>query len=174
MDHDVVVKYPSENRWTFNPVILRKASTGEAPPRLSLTMPDPFTYGVGDFVKISSDLERVKAHQAGHGEWVESMKQVCEAKEWVMCEAGSVAVLAVSLSCCVMTIHCFPCLMQTLGKVGRVMEVYPDGDLKIGIRDMMWTFSPRNVSRLEGDGVPLTPGTSGKEGVVERMKGVDR
>ena len=51
---------------------------------------------------------------------------------------------------------------QTLGKVGRVVQVYADGDLKVAIRDVMWTFNPRNVSRLEGDGVPLTPGTSGK------------
>lgn len=127
VDHDVVVKYPSENRWTFNPVILKRALMGEAPPRLSLTLPeDPFTFSVGDFVKISSNQERVKELQAGHGEWVDAMK-------------------------------------QTLGKVGRVVQVYTDGDLKIDIRDAMWTFNSKNVSRLEGDGVPLTPGTS--EGV---------
>ena len=31
---------------------------------------------VGDFVKISSDVEKVKEYQTGHGEWVESMIHV--------------------------------------------------------------------------------------------------
>lgn len=76
VDHDVVVQYSSQNRWTLNPVILKKVSTGEAPPRLSLVLPDPFKYGEGDFVKISSDPGRMQELQAGHGEWVEQMKQV--------------------------------------------------------------------------------------------------
>ena len=42
------------------------------------------------------------------------------------------------------------------------MRMESNGDLKIEIRDVMWTFNPKNVSRLEGDGVPLTPGTSGE------------
>lgn len=59
----------------------------------------------------------------------------------------------------------FPSILQTLGKVGRVVEVYPDGDMKIAIRDVIWTLNSRNMSRLEGDGVPLTPGTSGEMGI---------
>ena len=31
---------------------------------------------VGDFVKISGDMERVKELQSGHGEWVDSMIHV--------------------------------------------------------------------------------------------------
>lgn len=54
-----------------------------------------------------------------------------------------------------------PC-RQTLGKVGRVLHVYGDGDLQVEIADNKWTFNPKNVTKLEGDGVPLTPGTSGK------------
>ncbi len=75
----------SSIRWTFNPVILKKVSTSEAPPRLSLTFTDdPFVYGEGDFVKISSKMEQVKELQQEHGEWMESMKQVGGAgREWV-------------------------------------------------------------------------------------------
>ena len=43
-----------------------------------------------------------------------------------------------------------------------MVQVCRNGDLKIDIRENTWTFNPRSVSRLEGDGVPLTPGTSGK------------
>lgn len=57
-----------------------------------------------------------------------------------------------------------PLLPQILGMVGRVAQIYPDGDLKIDIRGSLWTLNPKNVSRVEGDGMPLTPGTSGKAG----------
>ena len=49
-------------------------STGEAPPRLSLT--ELSTFHEGDFVKINSQLEQVKELQEGHGEWVDNMRQV--------------------------------------------------------------------------------------------------
>jgi E3 ubiquitin-protein ligase mind-bomb len=52
--------------------------------------------------------------------------------------------------------------MQTLGKVGRILEIYPDGDVKIDVGGVSWTYNPAVVSRVDGDGVPLTPGTSGK------------
>ena len=55
-----------------------------------------------------------------------------------------------------------PILFQILGKVGRVVDVYSDGDLQVEITGVKWTFNPKNVSMLEGDGPPLTPDTSGK------------
>ena len=55
-----------------------------------------------------------------------------------------------------------PSLHQTLGKVGRVAEVYGDGDLKIDVKGSMWTFNSQAVRKVDGDGMPLTPSTSGK------------
>ena len=54
--------------------------------------------------------------------------------------------------------------VQTLGTVGRILEIYADGDLKVDIRGVTWTFNPSAVSKVTSDGVPLTPGTSGKGG----------
>ena len=51
---------------------------------------------------------------------------------------------------------------QTLGKVGRVVEVYHDGDLKIEVKGGTWTFNPLTVRKVDSDGVPLTPSTSGE------------
>ena len=51
---------------------------------------------------------------------------------------------------------------QTLGKVGRIAEIYPDGDVRIDVGGVSWTYNPAVVSRVDGDGVPLTPGTSGQ------------
>jgi E3 ubiquitin-protein ligase mind-bomb len=139
-DHDVVVQYPSRQRWTLNPAILKKVPSPVQeverngarhphPPPPPLTIPttttDPFedAFQVGDFVKISADAEKVKEFQTGHGEWVESM-------------------------------------IHTLGKVGRVAEVYGDGDLKIDVKGSMWTFNSQAVRKVDGDGMPLTPSTS--------------
>ena len=67
--------FPS--RWTFNPAVLKKLSVGEAPPRLSLVMPeDPFMFQPGHFVKVNSDQDAVKQQQAGHGDWVPAMEMV--------------------------------------------------------------------------------------------------
>lgn len=61
-DHDIVVSYPSANRWTFNPAVLTKVCAGVGG-----------GFAVGDLVQVCSDQERVKTLQRGHGEWAEAM-----------------------------------------------------------------------------------------------------
>lgn len=90
-DHDIVVSYPSGNRWTFNPAVLTKVAV----PVASTSTADSQTqFAVGDLVQICSDLERIKILQRGHGEWAEAMA-------------------------------------PTLGKIGRVQQIYHDNDLKV-------------------------------------------
>lgn len=69
-DQDIVVAYASANRWTFNPAVLTKVGT------TSVSTGDGTQFAVGDFVKISNDLERIKVLQRGHGEWAEAMLPV--------------------------------------------------------------------------------------------------
>lgn len=59
----------SANRWTFNPAVLTKVGT-------TAVTGDGTQFAVGDFVKISNDLERIKVLQRGHGEWAEAMLPV--------------------------------------------------------------------------------------------------
>jgi len=63
-NHAVVVQYPSGKRWRLNPAALTLLNGETA---------DKCSFKVGDFVRISDDLERVKTLQRGHGEWVDSM-----------------------------------------------------------------------------------------------------
>uniref|UniRef100_A0A023F2T6 RING-type E3 ubiquitin transferase n=2 Tax=Triatoma infestans TaxID=30076 RepID=A0A023F2T6_TRIIF len=65
VDHDIVVSYPSGNRWTFNPAVLTKVSAGTASQNQQFT--------VGDIVQICNDLEKIKILQKGHGEWAAAM-----------------------------------------------------------------------------------------------------
>ena len=72
-DHDIVVLYPSGNRWTFNPAVLTKVAV--APPSASANE-NQQQFAVGDLVQICNDLERIKILQRGHGEWAEAMAPV--------------------------------------------------------------------------------------------------
>jgi len=106
-DHDIVVAYPSANRWTFNPNALTKVSSAASNQNESSGQ----QFAVGDFVKICSDIERIKILQRGHGEWAEAM-------------------------------------LPTLGKVGRVQQVYHDNDLKIEVCNTSWTYNPLAVTKV--------------------------
>lgn len=86
-DHDVVVLYPSGNRWTFNAAVLTKVggiSTLTAPVenisdldlRYSSSSIQEQSIRPGSTVRISSDLELVRRLQKGHGEWADAMYMV--------------------------------------------------------------------------------------------------
>lgn len=172
-DHDIVVQYPSNNKWTFNPAVLTKVQhnssmvssinpsggmVGDHPfgnnledsgqnlnLNASLMAPMASTefgpvagtslpmnrFNVGDLVRISSDAERVKLLQRGHGEFAEAM-------------------------------------LPTLGKVGCVLQVYSDNDLKVEVDGVTWTYSPSAVTRvapspvagLDANGCPIASGSS--------------
>ncbi|XP_066918362.1 E3 ubiquitin-protein ligase mib1-like isoform X2 [Clytia hemisphaerica] len=130
-DGDVVVSYPSGNRWTFNPAVLSKvndlpsldsdslvvqslasmsldeAEDGQRPSRGSRTGP----FVEGDVVQILNNRDRVKLLQEGHGEWTDAMN-------------------------------------ETLGKIGSVTQVYQDGDLKVEVNGTSWTFNRKCVVRI--------------------------
>ncbi|KAK6302799.1 hypothetical protein J4Q44_G00271540 [Coregonus suidteri] len=111
-DHDIVVQYPSGNRWTFNPAVLTKANvvrSGEGVAAGAEGGSSQFL--VGDLVQICYDIDRIKLLQRGHGEWAEAM-------------------------------------LPTLGKVGRVQQIYSDSDLKVEVCGTSWTYNPAAVTKV--------------------------
>lgn len=42
----------------------------------------------------------------------------------------------------------FRCTFQTLGKVGRVQQVYHDNDLKVEVCNTSWTYNPLAVTKV--------------------------
>ncbi|XP_071952953.1 E3 ubiquitin-protein ligase MIB1-like isoform X2 [Antedon mediterranea] len=118
-DHDIVVSYPSGNRWTFNPAVLTKTSgstTGGASAGAEASNASPFQ--VSDLVQICSDLDRIKVLQRGHGEWADAM-------------------------------------LPTLGKIGRVQQIYHDNDLKVEVCGTSWTYNPAAVTKVASDNTGL-------------------
>ncbi|XP_062563815.1 E3 ubiquitin-protein ligase mind-bomb [Armigeres subalbatus] len=128
-DHDIVVAYPSSHRWTFNPTVLTIVSS----PASMLSENQLQQFAVGDFVKICSDLERIKILQRGHGEWAEAM---------------------------------FP----TLGKVGRVQQVYHDNDLKVEVCNTSWTYNPLGVTKVASSSDGSTAVTTNGERLSAILK----
>ncbi|KAL1764208.1 E3 ubiquitin-protein ligase MIB1 [Sigmodon hispidus] len=72
-DHDIVVQYPSGNRWTFNPAVLTKANIVRSGDAAQGAEGGTSQFQVGDLVKVCYDLERIILLQRGHGEWAEAM-----------------------------------------------------------------------------------------------------
>ncbi|OWA50119.1 E3 ubiquitin-protein ligase MIB1 [Hypsibius exemplaris] len=118
-DHDIVVLYPSGNRWTFNPAVLTRVNHPAAGPTSASpvhpdsveAVPNYQSFAMGDVVEICRDVERVKILQKGHGEWADAM-------------------------------------LATLGKPGRVEQIFQDGDLKVGVSGASWTFNPLAVTKI--------------------------
>ena len=48
--------------------------------------------------------------------------------------------------------------VQTLGKVGRVQQIYHDNDLKVEVCGTSWTYNPAAVTKIASDG--SLPGAS--------------
>ncbi|KAG0722074.1 E3 ubiquitin-protein ligase MIB1 [Chionoecetes opilio] len=127
-DHDIVVAYPSGNRWTFNPAVLTKVGGGLMVSNEASTSQQ---FSVGDLVQICADLERIKILQRGHGEWAEAM-------------------------------------VPTLGKIGRVQQIYHDNDLKVEVCGTSWTYNPAAVTKVSSDG--SVPGAASGERLSALLK----
>uniref|UniRef100_F7FVC2 E3 ubiquitin-protein ligase MIB1 n=1 Tax=Ornithorhynchus anatinus TaxID=9258 RepID=F7FVC2_ORNAN len=118
-DHDIVVQYPSGNRWTFNPAVLTKANVVRSGDAAQGAEGGSSQFQVGDLVQVCYDLERIKLLQRGHGEWAEAM-------------------------------------LPTLGKVGRVQQIYSDSDLKVEVCGTSWTYNPAAVSKVASAGSAIS------------------
>lgn len=121
-DHDIVVSYPSGNRWTFNPAVLTKV---QIPVPVTSSSSDNQTFAVGDLVQICNDIEKIKLLQRGHGEWAEAMA-------------------------------------PTLGKIGRVQQIYHDGDLKVEVCSTSWTYNPQAVTKVASSDGSVSGNSSGE------------
>ncbi|KAI4884098.1 hypothetical protein NFI96_020423, partial [Prochilodus magdalenae] len=118
-DHDIVVQYPSGNRWTFNPAVLTKANVARSGEVAAGAEGGSSQFMVGDLVQICYDIDRIKLLQRGHGEWAEAM-------------------------------------LPTLGKVGRVQQIYSDSDLKVEVCGTSWTYNPAAVTKVAPAGSAVT------------------
>jgi len=148
-DHDVVVMYPSGNRWTFNAAALTKVNNNIITPTTTVasianpsaslpSSPQEYSFSVGSTVKISEDLDYVRQLQKGHGEWADGMA-------------------------------------MTLGEIGYIQQVYDDGDLKIVVCNTSWTYNPRAVTLISefnrNNSIAASNSTSASRATVSNIEG---
>ncbi|PSN57769.1 E3 ubiquitin-protein ligase mind-bomb, partial [Blattella germanica] len=136
-DHDIVVSYPSGNRWTFNPAVLTKVAVA-APSGGPGPNDTQQQFAVGDLVQICSDLERIKILQRGHGEWAEAMAPVNVDLELEIVQSlqhghGG------------WTDGMFECL----GTTGTVVGIDEDHDIVVSYPSgNRWTFNPAVLTKV--------------------------
>ena len=54
-------------------------------------------------------------------------------------------------------------LLQTLGKIGRIQQIYIDSDLKVEVCGTSWTYSPLAVTKVaSSDGTAVGSSSGGK------------
>lgn len=80
-------------------------------------------------MKISSDIQKVKELQRGHGDWADTMMPVSQ----TVCFHYDVITM----------IRLFE--PQALGKTGKIVKVYADGDLRVNVAGNNWTFNAKCV-----------------------------
>lgn len=50
---------------------------------------------------------------------------------------------------------------QTLGKIGRVQQIYHDNDLKVEVCNMSWTYNPNAVTKVASSDGSMAGNSSG-------------
>jgi E3 ubiquitin-protein ligase mind-bomb len=51
---------------------------------------------------------------------------------------------------------------KTLGKVGRVQQIYSDSDLKVEVCGTSWTYNPAAVSKVAPAGSAISNASGGR------------
>lgn len=51
--------------------------------------------------------------------------------------------------------------LKTLGKVGRVQQIYSDSDLKVEVCGTSWTYNPAAVSKVASAGSAISNASGG-------------
>ena len=173
-DHDIVVSYPSGNRWTFNPAVLTKvggailpmgvagAGAGQLPPGV-LSPPSPGGAGPGPGAAGGPGVSAGLAG-AGGGAMMEAVTQFSVGDLVQICtDMERMKILQRGHG------EWAEAMAPTLGKIGRVQQIYHDNDLKVEVCGTSWTYNPSAVSKVASDGQCL-PGASSGERLSALLK----
>jgi hypothetical protein len=232
-DHDVLVTYPSGNRWTFNPNVLTKVgASGHGLSRHNVNNVNLALTAAGGLVSLGSagngtnlnlldtsesmmagaacSLDTTPnnaAHLTGNG--VLDVPAAPTSLAAAFAASSNVGHMSSSISASpIASGHsnhfaigdlvqiCYDierikhlqkghgewaeAMRPTLGKLGRVQQVYHDNDLKIEVCGTSWTYNPLAVTRMAGVGGDLS-GTAevnasvlaGTNGIVSAVLGLN-
>uniref|UniRef100_A0A914X811 RING-type E3 ubiquitin transferase n=1 Tax=Plectus sambesii TaxID=2011161 RepID=A0A914X811_9BILA len=153
-DHDVVVTYSSGNRWTFNPAVLTRVvlsttnetgvsrntvgdSTGDRPVAVAAVAAaaSVIAQSASAETRVASSSNQVRTRCIS-GFAVGDLVQICGDLERMKVLQRGHGEWA-------------DAMITTLGKVGRVQQIYHDGDLKVEIGGNSWTYNAAALTRVQ-------------------------
>ena len=154
-DHDIVVSYASGNRWTFNPAVLTRVSGPVVRTSGSGTNMSP-----GSGSATTGITGGGVSGGAGSGTQfaVGDLVQICsDAERMKVLQRGHG--------------EWADAMAPTLGKIGRVQQIYHDNDLKVEVCGTSWTYNPLAVTKVPYDGsAGVVPGASSGERLSALLK----
>nr|XP_053636988.1 LOW QUALITY PROTEIN: E3 ubiquitin-protein ligase mind-bomb-like [Cherax quadricarinatus] len=104
----------------------------------------PHGLAIGDQVNVDLELEIVQSLQHGHGGWTDGMFE---------CLGTTGTVVGIDEDHDIVVAYPSGNSMeQTLGKIGRVQQIYHDNDLKVEVCGTSWTYNPAAVTKVASDG----------------------
>ncbi|RZF41759.1 hypothetical protein LSTR_LSTR012238 [Laodelphax striatellus] len=124
---DIRVKYEDGNRWTFH---------GRTPKI------DQFS--VGDLVCLITDQAKFKEYQKGHGDWVDKLKTITASDN-----SGGLQKIQ-GTGNVRLGVH------RLWEKVGRITQIYADGDLRVKVDKDKYTLNPLCVQPIPRTAVEAT------------------
>lgn len=60
-------------------------------------------------------------------------------------------------------------MTPTLGKIGRVQQIYHDNDLKVDVCGTSWTYNPAAVSKVSSDGSAVSTSGEGLSTLLKKL-----
>ncbi|XP_046402903.1 E3 ubiquitin-protein ligase mib1-like [Ischnura elegans] len=186
-DHDMVVAYPSGHRWTFNPAVLTKVSSGNrsstsaaipssssldevGPPSLAVSsgssrgnqaMEGPVML-VGDYARSQptagpSQPKPLKPHDIASGSHQQPQQQFAVGDLVQICSDRERIKI-------LQRGHgeWAEAMTPTLCKIGRVQQIYHDNDLKVEVCGTSWTYNPSAVTKVASSDGTLQATSSGE------------
>ncbi|KAH9638713.1 hypothetical protein HF086_013985 [Spodoptera exigua] len=128
----------------------------------------PHGLQVGDQVNVDLDLEIVQSLQHGHGGWTDGMFECLGTTGTVVGIDEDHDIVVTYPSGNRWTFN--PAVLtKTLGKIGRVQQIYHDNDLKVEVCNTSWTYNPNAVTKVASSDGSI-PGNSSGERLSALLK----
>ncbi|KAF7267945.1 hypothetical protein GWI33_018888 [Rhynchophorus ferrugineus] len=130
----------------------------------------PLPFGAGDKVQVSVSVDELKIMQHGHGGWNPKMAEYVEkigtvhrvtdkGDIRVQYEVGDIVTLITDVDKVkeLQKGHgeWIEIMKNSLGKLGKVLKVYSDGDLRVQLDGHAWTLNPQCVRTVPGSAAEL-------------------
>lgn len=190
-EFDVVVLYPSTNRWTFNPVALTKVGSSTSFHQSSASTP---LTGAAVSNRVANNAPVNMENAMDRNIFTDSTLSLSSATNVAGAVGGSATGSASSSSVTPSTFSVgdlvqicadsermkilqkghgewAEAMAPTLGKIGRITQIYHDNDLKVDICGTSWTYNPAAVTKVaSSDGTYIGNSTSTREGLRDLLK----